>query len=108
MLLFTTHDTNNSSMQKYQLFYELMIEDNKELFDQFKEVHQAFLLAPDANRMRFNQIGSEVLDVIRDYERRLCGKTESGKYGKFSSGLSQKFWDQIRKVYSKIDYVGIT
>lgn len=94
-------------MQKYQLFFGLMHENNKELFEHFKQVHDAYALAPDVNKARFNQIGSEVLDVIRDYERRLCGKTESGQYGKFSSGLSQRFWDQIRKLYPKIDFVGI-
>lgn len=81
--------------------------ENQELFDNFKQVHDAFVLAPDANKDRFNALGGEVLDVIRDYERRLCGKSESGQYGKFSSNLSQRFWDQIRKLYPKIDFVGI-
>ena len=62
-----------------------MLEENKELFDNFKQVHDAFILAPDANKARFNELGSEVLDVIRHYERVLCGKTESGQYGKFST-----------------------
>ncbi len=84
-----------------------MLTENRELFDNFKQVHDAFVLAPEPNKARFNQIGSEVLDVIRHYERVLCGKTESGQYGKFSSNLSQKFWDEIRKLYPKIDFVGI-
>ena len=94
-------------MQKYQHFFQLMTEDNKDLFDNFKQVHDAFVLAPDANKARFNQVGSEVLDVVRDYERRLCGKSESGQFGKFSSSLAQRFWDEIRKLYPKIDFVGI-
>lgn len=94
-------------MQKYQQMFIRMTEENRELFDTFKSVHDAFVLAPDANKERFNAIGGEVLDVIREYERILCGKTESGQYGKFSSNLSQKFWDEIRKVYRKIDFVGI-
>ena len=84
-----------------------MLEENKELFDNFKQVHDAFILAPDANKARFNELGSEVLDVIRHYERVLCGKTESGQYGKFSSALAQKFLDEIRKLYRKIDFVGV-
>lgn len=94
-------------MQKYQILFQRMIDENKELFDNFTLVHDAFVLNPDMNKARFNQIGAEVLDVIREYERILCGKTESGGYGKFSSNLSQKFWDEIRKVYRKIDFVGI-
>ncbi len=94
-------------MQKYQTMFTRMIDENKELFDNFTAVHDAFVLNPDMNKDRFNQIGSEVLDIIRQYERILCGKTESGQYGKFSTGLSQKFWDEIRKVYRKIDFVGV-
>lgn len=94
-------------MQKYQILFQRMIDENKELFDNFTLVHDAFVLNPDMNKARFNQIGAEVLDVIREYERILCGKTESGGYGKFSSNLSQKFWDEIRKVYRKIDFVGV-
>jgi len=95
-------------MQKYQAVFAQMIGEHTELFDYFTRVHDAFVVHPDANRARFNQIGSEVLDVIRVYERILCGKTESGQYGKFSGGLSQKFWSEIRKDYPKIDFVGIT
>ena len=84
-----------------------MTDENKELFDTFRAVHDAFVLNPDANKARFNEIGSEVMDIIRSYERILCGKTESGQYGKFSANLSQKFWDEVRKVYPKIDFVGI-
>lgn len=84
-----------------------MLKENKELFDNFTQVHEAYVLSPDVNKARFNEVGREVLDVIREYERVLCGKTESGQYGKFSGNLSQKFWDEIRKVYRKIDFVGI-
>lgn len=95
-------------MQKYQQYFQMMIEENKDLFDNFTLIHDSFVLAPDINQAKFNAIGSEILDVVRDYERRLCGKSESGKFGKFSSKLAEKFWDEIRKVYSKIDRIGIT
>lgn len=95
------------TMQKYQTVLERMFDENKELFDNFTAVHEAYIVNPDANKVRFNETGREVLDVIRDYERILCGKTESGQYGKFSSNLSQKFWDEVRKVYRKIDFVGV-
>ena len=83
-----------------------MISENKELFDNFKGVHDAYVINPVANQLRFNQIGGEVVDVIRNYERKLCGNMNSGAYGSFSQNLSQKFWDEIRKVYKKIDFVG--
>ena len=84
-----------------------MNEENKDLFDNFKHVHDAFILNPEANKARFNEVGAEVLDVVREYERILCGKTESGGYGKFSTNLSRRFWDEVRKAYRKIDFVGV-
>jgi hypothetical protein len=95
-------------MRQYQKFFQEMIEENKELFDNFTSVHDAYVLNPELNQVRFNQIGSEVVDVIREYERKLCGNMNSGAYGAFSQNLSQKFWDEIRKVYKKIDFVGAT
>ncbi len=85
-----------------------MIADNQELFDTFKGIHDAYVLNPELNQAKFNDIGREVVDVIREYERRLCGNMNSGAYGAFSQNLSQKFWDEIRKVYKKIDFVGAT
>lgn len=94
-------------MQKYQAMYLRMTGENRELFDNFRAVHDAFVLNPDMNKARFNEVGAEVMDVVRDYERILCGKTESGQYGKFSGNLSQKFWDEVRKDFRKIDFVGV-
>ncbi|HUD19646.1 MAG TPA: hypothetical protein VMR81_04335 [Patescibacteria group bacterium] len=95
-------------MRQYQKFYEQMIADNQELFDTFKGIHDAYVLNPELNQAKFNDIGREVVDVIREYERKLCGNMNSGAYGAFSQNLSQKFWDEIRKVYKKIDFVGAT
>ncbi len=93
-------------MTQYQKFYRMMIEENKELFENFTNIHEAYVLNPQMNQAKFNQIGSEVLDVIREYERKLCGNMNSGVYGAFSQNLSQKFWDEIRKVFRKIDFIG--
>lgn len=84
-----------------------MLSQNETLFGKFLFVHNNFKAEPDKWKTQFNEIGSQIVDVIRDYERRLCGKTESGQYGKFSGNLSQKFWNEVRKVFPKIDFVGI-
>lgn len=93
-------------MRQYQKFFAQMLEENKELFDNFTAIHEAYGISPQVNQAKFNQIGSEVLDVIREYERKLCGNMNAGRYGAFSQNLSQKFWDEIRRVYKKIDFVG--
>lgn len=84
-----------------------MTEQNKELFANFRMVHDSYIINPEANKARFNEVGSEILDVIRHYESVLCGKSENGGFGKFSSNLSQKFWNEVRKDFPKIDFVGI-
>ena len=94
-------------MQKYQKIYIEMIETNKKLFDSFTVIHDKFAANPDANKAEFNRIGEKILPVISTYEQILCGKTENRGLGKFSSNLSQKFWDEIKKHYKKILFIGI-
>jgi hypothetical protein len=45
--------------------------------------------------------------IIRRYETRLCGKPEGSGFGRFSGGLSEKFWGLIRKEFPLIDEVGL-
>lgn len=94
-------------MTAYQQSFQTMLEENKELFDQFKEVHDAFSINPNANKEKFNEIGREVTDVIREYDRKLCAQMGKGQYSKYTQNLSEKFWGEVRKVYPKIDFVGI-
>jgi hypothetical protein len=93
-------------MQLYQKMYQLMLTEEAPLFSKFKSVHDRYTTDPVGAQKEFNTVGGEVLDVIRIYERKLCGRTESGQYGKFSANLSQKFWDEIKKVFPKINFVG--
>jgi hypothetical protein len=84
-----------------------MIDQNHDLFKRFYEIHEQYVANPKAHQEAFNTIGRDVQDVVHDYERRLCGKTESGQYSKFSANLSDKFWGLLRKDYPKIDFIGI-
>jgi len=94
-------------MSKYQQIFTRMLAENEELFATFRQIHDAYALNPEVNRAKFNQIGSEIMDVIRDYENRLAGHMSRGQYGKFAGNVSDKFMDEIRRVFPKIDFVGI-
>lgn len=85
-----------------------MIDENKELFGQFEEIHDKYLLHPQLHQIKYNEIGARVVEIIREWEKRLCRHSEGGQYGKFSSGLADKFWSLVRKDFSKIDFVGVT
>ncbi len=91
----------------YQTAFQNMLEQNKDLFEKFQAVHDAYVMNPDINKAKFNELGREVTDVIREYERKLCAQMGKGQFSKFTQNLSEKFWGEVRKVYPKIDFVGV-
>jgi hypothetical protein len=92
---------------KYKEAMKLMVDQNKELFDQFLAVHQAYQMNKESNKERFDMVGKEVLRVITATESRLCSQMEKGNKGVFSSNLSEKFWAEVRKLFPLIDEVGV-
>ncbi|OGG03740.1 hypothetical protein A2Z33_04575 [Candidatus Gottesmanbacteria bacterium RBG_16_52_11] len=94
-------------MREYQKMFTLMMEQHRELFDNFRDIHDNYALNPAQWQKLFNEYGAEVVDIIRDYERRLCSNMATGKFGQFSANLSRKFWDEVRKDFPKIDFVGV-
>lgn len=94
-------------MVKYRESVQQMLSENKELFDEFRAIHDAYVLNPSANQAKYNSIGSTVMDVVRDYERKLCAKMGGGMYSKFSANLSEKFMEEIKKTFPKIMFIGV-
>ena len=94
-------------MSKYRAAVQQMLEENKELFEEFKPIHNAYVLNPTANQAKYNAIGATVMDVIREYERKLCAKMGDGQYSKFSMNLSEKFMEEIKAMYPKIMFIGV-
>jgi len=94
-------------MTKYKEYAQKMIEDNKELFDAFKPIHDQYSLDTKGMQQAYNEIGSRINDIIREYEDRLCRNTERGMYNKFSGGLSEKFRAEIKKIFPMIDHIGL-
>ena len=94
-------------MQKYQKYYIEMVEQNKKLFDSFRVIHDNFVKDEKKWKNDFNTVGEEVVSLIREWENKLCSKTEGGCYTKFSTNLSEKFWVEVRRNFSHIDLVGV-
>ncbi len=84
-----------------------MINDNKEIFDNFLQLHQSYSINQEDLQERFNQEGGEVLKIIKEWENKLCSQSEKAGYGSFTSNLSEKFWAEVRKMLPLIDYIGI-
>lgn len=94
-------------MTKYQEYVNKMIDENKEIFDIFKNLHDRYGLEQEKLQEEFNEIGGKVMQIVRTYEDRLCGRTEGSGYGSFSGNLAQKFQEELRKIFPLIDNVGI-
>lgn len=92
---------------KYRQLFLQMIEDNRDLFLDFKEIHDKFTEDPESFKDEFNEKGKVLVEIIREYELKLTAQQNRGQYSKFSSNLSDKFWDQIRGFLPKIDFVGV-
>jgi hypothetical protein len=94
-------------MTKYKKYLEEMIEIHSELFEEFKKAHDNFLADPKEWQAEFDEKGKKVWEIINEWEKRLCNQMESGKNSVFSGGLSEKFRDELRKRYPKIEMVGV-
>lgn len=94
-------------MPKFQKYYQEMIDQNWPLFKTFTDLHDAYALKPEQLQDQFNQEGAKIMELIRQWERKLCKDQERGQFGKFSAGLSDKFWELVRKDYPKIDFIGV-
>ncbi len=94
-------------MTKYQQTFQEMVDYHPDLFSAFKKAHDLYVTDAKKYQAQFNELGQEVLEIIRKYENILCNTSESGRYGKFSSNLSDKFWTVIRAQFPKIDFVGM-
>lgn len=84
-----------------------MLEAHEDLFKNFKKVHDEYVLNPDELQEKLNEAGKDIIPIVQRWENNLCAKSEGGKYGKFSSGLADKFWTEVRVHFPKIDYVGM-
>jgi len=94
-------------MSRYQQLYKEMRSKNKEIFDEFKIIHNKFVEDPEKNRAAFNKVGEKVTELIRVYIDALCRTSESSGYGKFTTSLSELFMNEVKNEFSEIEEVGM-
>lgn len=94
-------------MVKYREYVQSMLEKYQDIFDRFQKIHDCFALDPKTYRNKFNREGKKVVDIIREYEDRLCATSEKGQFSKYSATLAQKFQEEVRRHFPKIDHVGV-
>lgn len=94
-------------MTKYREYFERMITNEKESFDEFTKLHMQYSLNQEGLQDKFNEEGTKIMTIIREWEQKLCSTSEKAGYGGYTTNLSEKFWQEIRKSYPLIDYVGV-
>lgn len=92
---------------KFKKYFNEMFEKNRDQFLQFKLTHDDYVKDRKKYKEEFDKQGKEVLKVIEEWEKRLCGHMEKGNNSVFSAKLADKFWDEIKKYYPFIDFVGV-
>lgn len=91
---------------KYRQYYQNMVTQNQKLFADFKVSHDQYVIG-EIDQQEYNRVGLRIVDIIRDWDRRLCSAMGKGAFSKYSEQLSDKFWSEVRKDYSHIDKVGL-
>jgi hypothetical protein len=94
-------------MVKYKEYVKKMIDENKEAFASFKILHDAYAKDMTNLQRKYNEEGTKIADLVREYDDRLCRNTERGAFNKFSGGLSEKFHAEVKKIFPYIEYIGL-
>lgn len=94
-------------MTKYKEYFNKMLEENKELFEAFRKLHEKYQNDQDALQDEFNALGRKVQGVANDYENRLCKHSEKGGYSQYTPKLSEKFQAEIKKEFPFYDHIGL-
>lgn len=94
-------------MTKYKEYYDKMVSENKDLFNEFTRAHFEYSIDQNKNQEEFNRIGAKIQDTIHEWENRLCKTSEGAGFGSYTTNLAEKFQSEIRSHFPLIDHVGI-
>lgn len=93
-------------MPKYRDYVRQMFDAHEKEFEEFAQVHAMYVLEPSKHQEEFNRVGAPIADILRDWERRLCGHSEKGNFAKYSANLAEKFRAEVKAFFPFIDFIG--
>jgi hypothetical protein len=94
-------------MTKFKQYYQQMSDEHADLLNQFQKIHDGYKSDRKQWSQQFHQVGGQVVEIMREWERKLCSGMERGNNAVYSSKLADKFWDEIKKRFSHIELVGV-
>jgi len=92
---------------KYLVIFDEMVSKYEKEFDTFQEIHNEYMSDPESMQDKFNSEGAKIMEIIREYENRLCGHMENTANAAYSANLSEKFRLEIKKYLPKLDMIGV-
>lgn len=94
-------------MPKYRDYVRKMFKEHEDEFAEFAQIHTLYEQNQQKYQDEFNKIGAPIQKIIKDYEQKLCGHSEKGKYAQFSTKLAEKFHKEIKAFFPYVDFIGI-
>lgn len=94
-------------MVKYKEYYTQMLEKNTQLFAAFRPIHDAFAKDRKSDKKEFDRVGKQVMEVVEEWERRLCQTMEKGNNSVYSARLADKFLELVKQDFPMIELVGV-
>jgi hypothetical protein len=94
-------------MPKYRDFFRQMLKAHEAEFAAFSEIHNKYAKDQQKWQAEYNAVGAPIQKIIREWEQKLCGHSEKGKYAKFSSTLAEKFQAEVKAFFPYVDFIGI-
>jgi len=92
---------------KYKEYFERMLEENKEAFDDFKILHANYGMDEEGLQDKFNKEGEKILKIVNEWENKLCSQSEKAGYANYTGNLAEKFQTELKMSFPLIDHVGI-
>src|SRR5690348_11684578 len=92
---------------KFKQAVDEMIAQHKSEFEEFLKVHELFKTDQKKWSAKFNELGKPILEHVLAAEKRLCSKTENSGYGNYSTKLSEKFREEVKKHIPLVDFIGV-
>ncbi len=93
---------------KYKRMFEDMLQTNRQLFSDYNELLKKYDLDKSKYAQELLDMQRKVLRAIKHTENGLCARTENTGRANYSTALADKFWDEVRVVFPRVeDYIEV-
>ena len=93
-------------MSKYKTYLKQMLTEHELELNAFKAIHDLYKTNKFLHQKEFNTHGKKIIEIILEYEKKLCAHMEKGNNAVFSTKLSEKYWEEVKKLFPLMDFVG--